>query len=53
VADVVSFMHDGRIVVTGTFDEVRKDPVVRSIYIGEGGFEDGVAAATDAESASA
>jgi urea transport system ATP-binding protein len=39
-ADIVSFMHDGRIVVTGSFDTVRSHPLVRNIYLGESGFHD-------------
>jgi urea transport system ATP-binding protein len=34
IADRVSFMHNGRMVRTGTFDEVTADPVVRSAYLG-------------------
>ncbi|HET6449470.1 MAG TPA: ATP-binding cassette domain-containing protein [Conexibacter sp.] len=34
IADRVSFMHNGRVVRTGTFDEVTADPVVRSAYLG-------------------
>jgi ABC-type uncharacterized transport system ATPase subunit len=34
IADRVSFMHNGRVVRTGTFDEVTDDPVVRSAYLG-------------------
>jgi ABC-type uncharacterized transport system ATPase subunit len=36
IADRVSFMHNGRVVRTGTFDEVTDDPVVRSAYLGTG-----------------
>jgi len=34
IADRVSFMHNGRVVRTGTFDDVTDDPVVRSAYLG-------------------
>jgi ABC-type uncharacterized transport system ATPase subunit len=34
IADRVSFMHNGRVIRTGTFDEVTDDPVVRSAYLG-------------------
>jgi len=34
IADRVSFMHNGRVLRTGTFDEVIEDPVVRSAYLG-------------------
>jgi ABC-type uncharacterized transport system ATPase subunit len=36
IADRVSFMHNGRVLRTGTFDEVVVDPVVRSAYLGTG-----------------
>jgi ABC-type uncharacterized transport system ATPase subunit len=36
IADRVSFMHNGRVVRTGTFDEVTDDPIVRSAYLGTG-----------------
>jgi ABC-type uncharacterized transport system ATPase subunit len=36
IADRVSFMHEGRLVRTGTFDEVTEDPLVRSAYLGAG-----------------
>jgi len=35
VADRVSFMHDGRVTVTGTFAEIQADATVRQIYLGE------------------
>lgn len=35
VADSVSFMHDGQVTASGTFAEVRADPRVREIYLGE------------------
>jgi ABC-type uncharacterized transport system ATPase subunit len=34
IADRVSFMHNGRVLRTGTFDEVTDDPIVRSAYLG-------------------
>lgn len=40
VADVVSFLHDGRVLMTGSFAEVSRDPVVRSVYLGDVGAED-------------
>lgn len=35
VADRVSFLHEGRVLMTGTFAEVSSDPTVRSVYLGE------------------
>ena len=35
VADRVSFMHDGRVIASGSFDEIRAHPTVREIYLGE------------------
>lgn len=35
VADNVSFMHDGRVMASGTFAEIRTHPTVREIYLGE------------------
>jgi ABC-type uncharacterized transport system ATPase subunit len=34
IADRVSFMHNGRVLRTGTFGEVTDDPIVRSAYLG-------------------
>jgi ABC-type uncharacterized transport system ATPase subunit len=34
IADRVSFMHNGRVVRTGDFDEVSGDPLVREAYLG-------------------
>ncbi|HXE46254.1 MAG TPA: ATP-binding cassette domain-containing protein [Conexibacter sp.] len=34
IADRVSFMHNGRVLRTGTFDEVTDDRVVREAYLG-------------------
>jgi ABC-type uncharacterized transport system ATPase subunit len=34
IADRVSFMHNGRLLRTGSFDELAADPVVRSAYLG-------------------
>lgn len=35
VADRVSFLHEGRVLKTGTFAEICEDPTVRSVYLGE------------------
>jgi urea transport system ATP-binding protein len=35
VADRVSFMHEGRVTTTGTFEEIQIHPTVREIYLGE------------------
>ena len=35
VADRVSFMHEGRVSTSGTFEEIQAHPVVREIYLGE------------------
>jgi urea transport system ATP-binding protein len=40
IADRVSFMHNGRVLRTGTFDEVIDDPVVQSAYLGTGAHGD-------------
>ncbi|MEA2246129.1 MAG: urea transport system ATP-binding protein, partial [Solirubrobacteraceae bacterium] len=34
VADTVSFMQDGRVLATGTYDEISADEAVRSVYLG-------------------
>jgi urea transport system ATP-binding protein len=34
IADRVSFLHEGRLVCTGSIDEVRADPTVRAAYLG-------------------
>jgi ABC-type uncharacterized transport system ATPase subunit len=34
-ADRVSFLHEGRILLTGTFAEVEADPIVRAAYLGK------------------
>ena len=34
-ADRVSFLHEGRLLLTGTFDEIEADPVVRAAYLGK------------------
>ena len=36
IADRVSFMHNGRLLRTGSFEELSRDPVVRSAYLGAG-----------------
>jgi len=33
-ADRVSFLHEGRLLLTGTFTEIEADPVVRATYLG-------------------
>jgi urea transport system ATP-binding protein len=33
-ADRVSFLHEGRLLLTGTFAEIEADPVVRAAYLG-------------------
>jgi branched-chain amino acid transport system ATP-binding protein/urea transport system ATP-binding protein len=35
VADSVSFMHEGRVTVTGSFEEIESNATVRQIYLGE------------------
>ncbi len=35
VADKVSFMHEGQLLASGTFAEIREHPIVREIYLGE------------------
>jgi urea transport system ATP-binding protein len=34
IADRVSFLHNGRLLRTGSFDELAADPAVRSAYLG-------------------
>jgi branched-chain amino acid transport system ATP-binding protein len=34
VADTVSFMQDGRVLATGTYDEIAADEAVRAVYLG-------------------
>ena len=34
-ADNISVMHLGRLITTGTPDEIRNDGLVQSIYLGE------------------
>jgi branched-chain amino acid transport system ATP-binding protein len=34
-ADKISVMHLGRLMTTGTPDEIRSDTMVRAIYLGE------------------
>jgi ABC-type uncharacterized transport system ATPase subunit len=36
IADRVSFMHNGALLRTGSFEEVASDPVVRAAYLGVG-----------------
>ena len=40
IADRVSFMHNGRLLRTGTFDELAGDPLVRDAYLGSGAHAD-------------
>jgi ABC-type uncharacterized transport system ATPase subunit len=40
IADRVSFMHDGQIPTTGTFEEIEANPLVRQLYLGESVSED-------------
>jgi len=35
VADIVSFMHDGEVIATGTFAEIQANASVKEIYLGE------------------
>ena len=39
VADTVTVLHDGRVVVEGTTDEIRRNELVREIYLGTHGGE--------------
>jgi branched-chain amino acid transport system ATP-binding protein len=39
VADSVTMMHDGRVIVEGTPDEIRSNQTVHDLYLG-GGFGD-------------
>jgi urea transport system ATP-binding protein len=41
VADRVSFMHEGRVIASGTFAEIEQHPIVRQIYLGEGYLGEG------------
>ena len=36
VADRVSFMHEGRVLISGSFAEIQAHPTVREIYLGYG-----------------
>jgi urea transport system ATP-binding protein len=36
IADRVSFMHNGKVLRTGTFQELSEDPLVRGAYMGAG-----------------
>jgi ABC-type uncharacterized transport system ATPase subunit len=36
IADRVSFMHNGRLLRTGTFEELSADPLIQSAYLGAG-----------------
>jgi urea transport system ATP-binding protein len=40
IADRVSFMHNGRLLRMGSFEEVVEDPLVRAAYLGTGGDGD-------------
>ena len=37
VAEFVTMMHDGRVVVEGTPDEIRANTMVHDLYLGRGG----------------
>ena len=37
VAEFVTMMHDGRVVVEGTPDEIRANKMVHDLYLGRGG----------------
>ena len=37
VAEQVTMMHDGRVIVEGTPDEIRANELVHDLYLGRGG----------------
>jgi ABC-type uncharacterized transport system ATPase subunit len=41
IASVVTVLHEGRVLTEGTFDAVASDAMVRSVYLGKGGRNDG------------
>jgi len=41
VADRVTMMHDGRVIVEGTPDEIRANQTVHDLYLGRGNRDDG------------
>ena len=41
VAERVTMMHDGRVIVEGTPDEIRANQIVHDLYLGGGGSDDG------------
>src|SRR5205814_1523259 len=47
VAERVTMMHDGRVIVEGTPDEIRANQTVHDLYLGRGNRNDGWAAARD------
>ena len=40
VADRVTMMHDGRVIVEGTPDEIRANQTVHDLYLGRGNRAD-------------
>ena len=40
VADRVTMMHDGRVIVEGTPDEIRANQLVHDLYLGKGHYGD-------------
>ena len=39
VAEQVTMMHDGRVIVEGTPDEIRANELVHDLYLGRGGYQ--------------
>ena len=40
VAERVTMMHDGRVIVEGTPDEIRANQLVHDLYLGKGHYGD-------------
>ena len=40
VAEQVTMMHDGRVIVEGTTDEIRANQLVHDLYLGRGSHDD-------------